>query len=70
VDRERELELRLEQYEVTAVPAATQLRLVWSAPADGDALEVEQEGDRDDDTGTVALLSAYRITRVPSRAAG
>lgn len=66
MDRERELELRLERYEVTAVPAAARLRLVWSAPAEGDALDA----DHDDETGTVALLSAYRITRVPSRAAG
>ena len=66
MDRERELELRLERYEVTAVPAATRLSLIWCAPSVDDELET----GADDETGTVALLSSYRITRVPFRAAG
>ena len=66
MDRERELELRLERYEVTAVPSAPRLSLIWSAPSAADELET----GADDETGAVALLSSYRITRVPSRAAG
>ena len=73
MDRERELELRLERYQVTTVPAGSHLRLVWSAPdapaSDGSAPGGVVEDDADE-TGTVALLSSYRITRVPSRAAG
>lgn len=66
MDRERELEQRLERYQVTAVPAAPRLSLIWCAPAAGDDVDAEPG----DETGTVALLSSYRITRVPSRAAG
>lgn len=62
MDHDQELSARLERYEVTTVRPATRLRLVWSAP--------DVEVDDAPAPAGVALLDAYRITRVPHLAAG
>jgi hypothetical protein len=64
------LDDRLESYEVTTVPVASRpLHLVWSAPVPGDDAGGEPAGEGGADTPVVSLLSSYRITRVPGRAA-
>ncbi len=63
--RRVDLRERLDDYEVTAVPAGhPELTLVWS--------EAEAEADDifgRDDRSALALLDDYRITRVPGRVA-
>ena len=59
-----DLQARLGDYEVTAVPAGRAvLALVWAEPDEAD------EEPTVATYGVLALLDDYRITRVPARAA-
>ena len=60
-----DLQRRLDDYEVTAVPSGRgTLALVWSEPEPADVAEPRQAT-----FGVLALLDDYRITRVPGRVA-
>jgi len=56
-----DLEQRLGPYEVTAVPGASRLRLVWSMPSDEAEPRVVDGGA----TAELAILADYRATRAP-----
>lgn len=61
------LQDRLDDYQVTEVPAPVRLGLSWSPPEPAAVAErVGRVGD--DEVGSLAVLAAYRITRVPTHA--
>ncbi len=60
-----DLRERLEDYEVTSLPRRPPLRLAW-APAASDA--DEEIVVLDPPPAPLAILGAYRITRVPALA--
>jgi hypothetical protein len=63
-----DLQERLADYHVTLVPGRERLRLLWSVASE---LVVEEEMDEPavEASATISILDAYRITRVPARAA-
>lgn len=67
-----DVDARVSQYEVTSTPLVGavgrgRLRLVWMRPAEIE-LTAERESEPVEGT-TLAVLDAYRITRVPGRLA-
>lgn len=60
-----DLRERLEDYEVTSLPEPPDLQLVWAPAAGGEDEEILLL----DPPPPLAILVAYRITRVPARAA-
>jgi hypothetical protein len=66
-----DLDQRLHEYEVTAVPRLGPLHLFWSVPANASPPDAETPAETaTEDTGArLAILDDYRITRVPRRAA-
>ncbi|MBW3614402.1 MAG: hypothetical protein KY439_03715 [Actinobacteria bacterium] len=60
-----ELGERLERYEVTSLPRRPALRLLWSPAGAGE----DDEAVPSEPPPPLAILVAYRITRVPVRAA-
>ena len=78
VGRAVDVGARVSQYEVTSTPlpgvvGRGRLRLVWVRPPEV-LVEAETEAEAvaagSSTQGTLAVLDAYRITRVPGRLAG
>lgn len=60
---------RLADYQVTRVPGPVPVRLGWLLPAVCDGDDGRDDADTPGAGHTLGLLRAYRITRVPVRAA-
>jgi len=76
VGRAVDVHARVSQYEVTSTPlpgvvGRGRLRLVWVRPTEPEVAESPGDGSRGDGTAppVLAVLDAYRITRVPGRIA-